>query len=271
MAYKNNLSTQPNVVAELGPGDSLGIGSAALITGANKYYALDIVEYASSKRNIEIFDELVELFMKREKIPNESEFPRLTPYLESYEFPSHILTDELLNESLKKSRIASIRSAVSNLNGKNNNNIQILYFVPWYDSKVIKEGSVDMVYSQAVLEHIDDLAHTYEALYRWLKPSGFMSHQIDFRCHKTAKEWNGHWAYSDLIWKLIRGKRPYFLNRHPHSTYLALLRKYGFEVICDIKDRDTSGIQRQHLASRSKNMSDDDLTICDALIQAVKK
>ena len=69
MAYKNGLSTQLDTIAELGPGDSIGIGLAALISGVNRYYAFDVVDYTSNKRNIEIFDELVDLFKKREKIP----------------------------------------------------------------------------------------------------------------------------------------------------------------------------------------------------------
>ena len=153
----------------------------------------------------------------------------------------------------------------------NKNNIQISYFVPWYDPKVIKEESIDMIYSQAVMEHVNDLAYTYEQLYRWLKPGGFMSHEIDFRSHGTAKDWNGHWAYSDFVWKLIKGKRPYLINRQPLSTHINLLEKFGFEVVCDMKTKDSSGIERKVLASRFKNMFDDDLTTSTAFIQAVKK
>ena len=121
MAHENGLSTQPNILAELGPGDSLGIGLAALISGANRYYSFD-VRHAGNKRNIEIFDELVELFKKREHIPDETEFPCMKPYLKAYGFPAHILTDERLNESLKQDRIRSIRNALLNLSGEDEEN-----------------------------------------------------------------------------------------------------------------------------------------------------
>jgi SAM-dependent methyltransferase len=270
MAYKNGLSTKPDTIAELGPGDSLGIGLAALISGANKYYAFDVVEYASSKRNIEIFDELVDLFKKREKIPDETEFPRVKPLLESYKFPSNILTNERLSKTLKKDRIESIRNVLLTLNSRDSSNIQISYFVPWHDSKIIKEESIDMIYSQAVLEHVDNLAYTYEALYRWLKPSGFISNDIDFTCHGMAKEWNGHWAYSDIIWKLMKGKKPYLINRQSHSLHIDLLRKSGFKIIYDSRTQDTSGIERKHLALKFKNISDDDLVTSSAFIIAIK-
>ena len=48
-AGETGLSTQPKVVAELGPGDSLGIGLAALVSGSSLYYALDIVPYAATQ------------------------------------------------------------------------------------------------------------------------------------------------------------------------------------------------------------------------------
>ncbi len=271
MAHKNNLSTQADVIAELGPGDSLGVGLAALISGANKYYALDVLRYADNKRNIEILDELAELFKEREKIPDEAEFPRVKPNLKSYEFPTHILTDERLDKALNASRIASIRKALLNPNCRTDSNIQISYFAPWYDSQIMKENAVDMIYSQAVLEHVDDIVSTYHNLCRWLKPGGLMSHTIDFKCHGNAKQWNGHWGYSDVLWNLIKGKRAYLINRFPYSTHLELMSRFGFEVVCEVKYKKDSTIQRKHLARRFKNISDDDLTTSDVFIQTVKK
>ncbi len=271
MAHKNNLPAQPDVIAELGPGDSLGIGLAALISGVNKYYAFDVIEYASSQRNIKVFDELISLFKKRKKIPDEAEFPEIKPRLESCEFPSHILSNDHLNLMLKDDRIDSIRNALLNMGNLPGNKIQISYFVPWYDSNIIKEATVDMVYSQAALEHVEDLKHIYETLYRWLKPGGFMSHQIDFKSHGLASEWNGHWTYSDFVWKIIKGKRSYLLNREPHSKHIELIRKAGFEITCDIQFKNESKIQRKYLKSRFKNLSEDDLNTSGAFIQAVKK
>jgi SAM-dependent methyltransferase len=261
----------PTVIAEMGPGDSFGIGLAALLSGVDKYYAFDVVEYADNKRNLEILEELIDLLKRREEIPNEAEFPRVEPRLESYEFPNHILTEERLCEILKQDRTAAIRNALLSVGNAGEREIQVSYFVPWHDSTVMREGSVDMIYSQAVMEHVDDLAYTYEILYRWLKPGGFVSHVVDYKCHGTARTWDGHWAYSDFAWGLIKGKRPYLLNRQSHSVHIDLLRKTGFEVVCEIRTKADSRIQRKDLANRFKNMSDDDLTTSCSLIQAVKR
>ncbi|MEC4686588.1 MAG: methyltransferase domain-containing protein [Nitrospirota bacterium] len=267
MAKSNGLNPYPKIVAELGPGDSLGIGLAALISGCDKYFAFDIVEYANTERNLKIFDGLVTLFKNRAAIPGEDEFPKLKPYLDGYDFPSDILDENRLQHALEKSRIEKIRDAISH---PQLNESLIQYKVPWYDASILEKESIDMIYSQAVLEHVDDLRNTYKSMRLWLKPTGYISNQIDFKCHGTAGEWNGHWVYSDFTWKLLRGKRPYLLNREPHSTHVAIMKEEGFRVVCDKKIKSKSRFTIDDLASRFKSISDDDLTTSGAFIQAVK-
>lgn len=268
MACENGLSVQPKIIAEIGPGDSLGIGLAALISGAEKYYAFDIFKYANYERNIMIFDELVELFRKKESIPNEDEFPNLKPYLKSYEFPLHILNEYYLGEFLKKESIGIIKKGLKMTSDSKESCIQ--YIAPWYDTKAIEESSVDMIFSQAALEHVEDLEKFYEMQYFWLKPGGFASHQIDFKSHGITKEWNGHWKYSSFVWKLIQGSRLYSLNRKDHSVHIALLEKNNFRIICDIKIENLEGIRREQLAPEFCDISSDDLVCSGAYIQAVK-
>lgn len=269
MAGRNNLSVQPKIVAELGPGDSIGIGLAALLSGSEQYFAFDIVDFAQLEKNLGIFDELVDLYKRKEDIPGDEEFPRVEPKFESYEFPSGILTDERLSRTLDDLRIERIRKAIVNAQDKKYSMIR--YVVPWYSSDVLEKESVDMVYSQAVLEHVEDLADMYKAFYSWLKPEGFMSHQIDFKCHGTANEWNGHWGCSDFVWKLIKGKRAYLLNRMPHSTHVRLLKEAGFNIVCNLKVKDHSNLSMDRISLRLRdNMSADDLTTSGVFIQATK-
>lgn len=266
MAKQNGLNTNPQIVAELGPGDSLGIGLAALIGGCEKYYALDIVKFANVDRNLKVFDEIVELFKKKEAIPG-NEFPMAKPYLSNYDFPSNIFAEDRLQKALDDDRLKKIREAICD----NQENCAIIqYKVPWYDTSVLEEKTADLIYSQAVLEHIDELRNAYRSMWLWLKPTGYISHQIDFKCHRTTNKWNGHWAFSDFIWKLFRGKRPYLINRFPHSTHLSILREEKFKVVCDKKVKSESILTRNDLAPRYKSMSDDDLSTSGAFIQATK-
>lgn len=163
MANRNKLSLTPTTVAEIGPGDSIGIGLAALLSGVEKYSAFDVVEYVQPKKNLEIFDELIDLFKRREDIPGEDEFPKVKPKLKSYEFPSDILTDDQLSYALGDARIERTRKAIYDSQNKENSIIR--YVAPWCSSDILEKESVNMIYSQAVLEHVEDLANTYEALY----------------------------------------------------------------------------------------------------------
>jgi hypothetical protein len=259
------LTGVPKIVAELGPGDSIGIGLAALLSGVDKYYAFDLVRYSNLTSNLAIFDELVQLFRRREAIPGEDEFPLVHPKLDSYEFP-----DELLKESLKDAllpeRVDEIRLCIERIGDASS---RITYHAPWTDASVIQQGSVDMIYSQAVLEHVDDLPAVYWDMRRWLKPMGVMSHQIDFKCHGKADTWNGHWTYSDFVWKIVVGRRPYLLNRVPHSEHLRLISEKGFDVALDKAVHSKSTLRRQQLARRFRELSESDLTTSGSYIVAV--
>jgi hypothetical protein len=271
MAHEGGLlaAPAPVAVAELGPGDSLGIGLAALLSGTSRYVALDVVPYADPARNLAVLDELVALFQKRAPIPDATEFPAVKPYLPSYEFPRRILTDDHLSRALSPRRLAAIRRALERVN-ETAGEVAIAYRVPWYQASVIERDSVDMLYSQAVLEHVDDLATTYAAMASWLKPGGFASHEIAFSAHQLTPEWNGHWTISDPVWKVIRGKRPYLLNREPASTHIGFLKRSGLQIVNEVRMQVKSDVARKRLARRFRDMSDDDLTTQAMFVQAVK-
>jgi len=268
-AYETDPSfVHPKVVAELGPGDSLGIGVSALLSGTDEYYAFDLVKHANVARNVRVFEEILSMFETRADVPGPSEFPEVRPLLSSYSFPRHILTDEHLARALAPSRVARIRDSIRD-QGRDDSMIE--YRTRWFDEAAVERESVDMLYSQAVLEHVDDLPGTYRAMRLWVKNGGMLSHSIDFRCHSTANDWNGHWRYSDRIWRLIRGRRSYLLNREPYSAHLQLLRDNGFELTLKQPDTAKSRFKREDLAPRFRNLSDEDLTTCTAVIQAVKR
>lgn len=269
LLWENGLRSIPNTIAELGPGDSLGMGLAAMLCGANKYYALDVKKYSHIETNLKIFDELVALFKSRAKRPTKG-WPDFDKYLDDNLFPSHILNDELLKASLSEKRIAGIRNTLKNP-ACQNEGITIKYMVPWLNSNIIEKDTVDIILSHAVLEHVVDLEATYQALYLWLKPKGMMTHLIDFTSHGLSKQWNGYRTFSELLWKIIYGKRLFLINRQPHSVHINLILKNNFDVICDLQNYRTGGIQRSALSDYWENITDDDLACSGAFIQAQKQ
>ena len=104
----------------------------------------------------------------------------------------------------------------------------------------------------------------------WLKPDAYMSHQIDFKSHGTSDKWNGHWTYSDFMWKIIKGNRGYLLNREPYSRHITIMKEEGFKIIACKKINTNSDISRDKLAVNFQSLTDGDLTTSGAFIQAIK-
>ncbi len=267
MLRESGLESLPRVLAELGPGDSIGTGLAAILSGVDTYYALDVIRVSNPASNLTVFDELVALFKNRAPRPDKG-WPDFDEHLDARLFPSHILTEDILRKSLADHRIAAIREAI--VSGRKSGAVSIDYMVPWSDANMIRSESVDVIISHSVLEHVDDLESTYLALASWLKPGGLMSHQIDLTSHGVSEKWNGYRAYSELLWKLARGRRPFFINRQPCSTHMHYLRSNGFEILRDLHSHEEDGISRQRVSKAWAHLSDEDLNCSGLFVQARK-
>jgi hypothetical protein len=268
LLWQNGMRQIPSTLAELGPGDSLGVGLAAMLCGVNRYYALDVVMHSSTEKNMEIFNELVSLFKARAARPTKG-WPDFDEYMDSALFPSHILTDVVLGESLSESRLGAIRDAIQG-SPSHGAHQSIRYMVPWSDDKIIEKESVDLVLSHSALEHVVNLEQTYQALHSWLRRKGMMSHQIDFQSHGISKKWNGYRKYSEVMWKIMMGKRTFLINRQPHSVHIDLMKKYGFTIACNLTSHREDGIRRSELSRYWETITDHDLTCSGAFVVAIK-
>jgi hypothetical protein len=263
----HGLEKIPDTVAELGPGESLGVGLCALLSGANHYIGLDVVAYSNPERNQRILKELLPMFMNRTPYDDKG-WPDVSSYLDDKQFPSHILTEQSLRQSLDPERVEAIRRAVTT--PTLSSPITAEYKAPWSDPGVINENAIDLVISHSVLEHVVDLTATYEALYKWLKPGGWMSHQIDLKSHGLTRRWNGFRTCSDRMWKVTVGRRPYMINRQPASVHLKLMQEAGFNLVTHQKFSRNDGVRREELAPRWSDISEDDLNCSGVYVIATK-
>ena len=268
-------SFAPRVVVELGPGDSLGLGCAALLSGADQYIGLDVVAHADPEHDAKVLDELVGLFQQHAPIPDGRVFPNLQPKLSSYGFPSRLFTDDGPRRiRLEPARLQAIRTALVERQDLLYDNLPIGYTAPW-GPRTLDRQSVDLVITQAVLQDMSheprrsELAGAFQAMSRWLRKGGVMSHQINFS-FPGGTVWNHHWRHSDAAWRLVRGNRPFFENRAPLSTYLALCEENDFEVV-SVKRVEEEGIPRDRAAPRFRDLSDDDFRTSSAHVVAVKR
>ena len=241
----------PEVVAELGPGSSFGTGFAALIAGAQKYYALDLIDHSNPQANLAVFDELVALFRRKAAIPASGYHSLIFPDLDSYDFPKSLRFDP--EAAPFESRVNAIRE---DLLAKTGHFFEVA--APWTGSNIIQEHSIDWLFSHSVLEHVDNLTETYRHIAQWLKPGAYASHLIDFYCHGLTHEWNGHWALRDGLWLALRGKRPYLLNRDCCQTHLRLAAEHGTRTILEKRNMRYDGLVREQFVPRFRAMTDED-------------
>jgi hypothetical protein len=241
----------PSIVAELGPGSSLGVGLAALLAGADRYVALDVVSHAAPEHDLLVFDSLVDLFEKRSPIPTSGRHAVVFPPPAGSELPGEIA--RALESTLDKKRLDRIREAIVQRRGR-----IIDVAAPWTEATVGLFGQVDWIFSHSVLEHVDDLEMTYETFGRWLRPQGIMTHLVDFYSHGLSTEWNGHWALGDLTWSILRGRRSYLINRASRSQHIELLVGNGFTLLQEISERRSDGLLPEAFSDRFRMMPEED-------------
>ncbi len=255
-----------DTVAELGPGDSLGIGLSAMLTGVSRYFAFDALPHARTSSNLETLDQLVALFGERSDLPDRDEFPEIWPPVPSVKFPASILGNGRVAGAMEAARVTAIRAALERSGASH---VELRYYAPWHDAALVQPGSVDLVFSQAVLEHVEDIDATYSALFRWLKAGGVMSHQIDFRSHSLTRDWFGHWTVAPWLWRVVKGRRPYLINRLPASAHLDAMARHGFEIV-QLVPQQSFPAERRQLASEFRGLSDEDLRTSSLYVIARK-
>ncbi|MBI1387125.1 MAG: methyltransferase domain-containing protein [bacterium] len=255
---KQGITAFPESILELGCGASQGAGLAWLIAGSRRLHSLDVYRYATSERNLAVFDGLVKRFRSA---------------LDSADdplFSSPILTGGRMRMLLDSNRLDLLREAIRAGGDAPDGAFLVRYTAPDYTRDTLEPDSVDFAFSQVVLQHVDDLAGLFANLHGWLKPGGFMSHWIDFSSLGTSEAWNGHWALSDGMYKLMRGKRLYLTNRLPHSEIVRIMKECDFELVADERQIKPSGIKREQLADRYRSISEEDLTTFASWILARK-
>lgn len=99
--------------------------------------------------------------------------------------------------------------------------------------KTIPSASVDYIFSNAVLEHVrlKELAPTIREMARILKPSGIMSHGIDFRDHLGGQLNN--LRFSEKLWESpLFASSGFYTNRVSWPAMQRMFEDSGLTVEC---------------------------------------
>jgi len=136
----------PRTRSRYSPGSSLGLGLAALLCGASRYTALDVVAHANLDTNETVLDDLVSLLEDDAPVPNQDEFPRVVPRLDSLRLPSDILKGiGAISLDGVRARVEQLRFSLKHPGHADS---LIEYRVPSHDARCIRPQSVDFLFSQ---------------------------------------------------------------------------------------------------------------------------
>jgi SAM-dependent methyltransferase len=139
--------------------------------------------------------------------------------------------------------------------------------------KSLPSDSIDLVFSQAVLEHVPlaEFAATVRELYRVQRAGGFGSHRIDFRDHLQGSLNN--LRFSEALWERpwFAKRSGFYTNRLRLSVVAAMFANAGFSVTITEQNRwSAPPLARASLASKFRALTDDDLRTSSAILTMTK-
>ncbi|MGD0190188.1 MAG: methyltransferase domain-containing protein [Rhizomicrobium sp.] len=259
----------PRIIAELGPGDTLGVGVAALLSGAERYIGVDTIPYAANCYAVNVAQGLFELFRRRVRVEVNG-WPDFGYLLDSKGFPSAILDDSVLSRMVEPDRVASIIRDVGRVTMGGESETPFIDYCAPFSAAQVREESVDFVISHSVLEHVTDIRSTLQSAHRWLRPGGLMSHQYDLSSHGIMRSWDGHRTFGASTWEVVVGARPFMINRLPHSRIVEEVELAGFEILVSERLTAEPTLAHKQLCRQWQAYTEEDVHTSGGFIQARK-
>ena len=224
-------------ILEIGPGDSLTVAFLFLACGAKKVICLDRFPLA---RNIKKNSALTKTILQQ--LPSENR--KCLQKIVSFDSKEKIVWD----------------------------NSRLIYCCSKKKTMPAQNSSIDIVVSNAVLEHIPNLDAMFCELKRIMKPGSLMVHAADLGPHQMSiKNPLDFLMLPGWAWKLITSHRG-APNRARKSCYEKLLKKYSFNIL---KMQTTESFEQKHIDAlicghpgKVKVLSRDDLAARSILFSA---
>lgn len=211
-------SLEDLTVLELGPGDSLATALIASALGARRVLLVDEGRFATSEMAI---------------------YHRIDDYL-SEELGARvgIRSEDTVATMLDRCGAEYLTDGLVDIRG-------------------LPENSVDVIISQAVLEHVprEDFAPLMSELARIMRPGGVSSHEIDYRDHLGGGL--NHLRFSDRIWESAPVHRSgFYTNRLRFQEMHRVWEDVGYQVeIVATDEWSEMPIDPENLDPRFQNFS----------------
>ena len=127
----------------------------------------------------------------------------------------------------------------------------------------VPDGSVELVWSQAVLEHLprNEFAAYLRHMQRVLAAGGLASHRVDLRDHLGGALNN--LRFSDAVWESrFMSSSGFYTNRIGYGEMLDACRVAGFDVdVVTVERWPSPPTPRERLAPRFRDREESDLCV----------
>ncbi|MGD1934168.1 MAG: methyltransferase domain-containing protein [Candidatus Phaeomarinobacter sp.] len=134
----------------------------------------------------------------------------------------------------------------------------------------VETGSVDVVYSNAVLEHVrcHEFAQTLAQMHRVLAPGGVCIHQVDLKDHLSGGLNNLRFPSS--VWEhALFANSGFYTNRIGYTEMVTAFADAGFDVaIKEVQMWQECPLPAQSLAGEFRDRDEDDLKVAGFRIVA---
>mgnify|MGYP000100214501 CR=1 FL=1 len=234
-----HLSYVKKTIVELGPGDTIAIALFFLAYGAARVFCYDRFKLITDiNKNSAIARSILHILPEKQK----QELQKIISFNKKghVEWDTNRLTYLLHTEHLSQ----------------------------------IAKSSVDIIVSNAVLEHVQDLENLFATMSYVMKPGGLMVHAADLGSHglhfKTPLDFL---TMPDKLWRLMTYYRG-APNRARKSHYIHLAVRYGLDIL---QFQTTKRFSQEEIAtfkflqpSLAAFFSEDDLS-CESILFTAQK
>ncbi len=228
------IDIQNKIGIEIGPGDNIGVAYSFLAYGAKKIYLIE--KYDNINLNTRIIDILKEL-------------------------------DQIYGKNtIKWSDVVEKNGDEYKLNPD-----KICIKIGLFENANFV-NKVDFIYSNDVIEHVDNVRTVFLHSYNTLKKDGIFINNIDFAGHNAFSDNKDPLDFltcKDFMWNLMFSHLE-TTNKIRFSQVIEIAKDIGFEILDTVilkkADENYVHFKRQHLRSPYRNYAIKDLQILQAVI-----
>ena len=222
--YYSIPSNQKSSYLEIGPGECPGLALIAYCLDYSPVCAVDVLPFASDASLEHVAKGLKTFLLTNDTLFSTRVYNNILPSVPLAEL--NRLYRSLL-KSFDFSKLTKFCDSTLRLSDLN-------YYPYLSDLSRLKtffhDTSYNFVVSQACLEHVADLESLFSFLRDITTLDAIHSHSIDLSSHGITDSVDSHIRIHPFLWRIIRGRRSYFINRLSYDDFASFFNYHGFLI-----------------------------------------